>query len=50
MQVLPTLFQLWGWKVGAMFGPKISSLLPIIDMNFKMSRIFLTKYDALHQL
>jgi hypothetical protein len=50
MQVLDTLFQLWGWKVGAMFGPKISSLLPIIDMNFKMSRIFLSKYDALHQL
>jgi hypothetical protein len=50
MQVLPAAFQLWGWRVGALFCPKISFLLPIIDMNFKMSRIALTKYDDLHQV
>jgi hypothetical protein len=50
IQVLPAAFQLWGWKVGALFGPKISFLLPIIEMNFKMSHIALTKYDALHQV
>ena len=50
IQVLPAAFQLWGWKVGALFGPKISFLLPLVEMNFKMSHIALAKYDALHQV
>ena len=50
MQVLPAAFQLWGWRVGALFCPKISFLLPLIEMNFKMSRIALAKYDALHHV
>ena len=48
--MLPAIFQHWGWKVGALFCPKISFLLPIVEMNFKMSRIALAKYDALHQV
>jgi hypothetical protein len=46
--VLPKLFKRMKWKLGALFFPKTSFLLSILDMNFKMGQINLTTYDALN--
>ena len=46
--MLPKLFKLLIWKLGALFVPMASFLRGILDMNFEMSKISLTKYDALN--
>ena len=46
--MLPELFKLLKWKFGALFVPTASVLRGILDMNFEMSKISLTTYDALN--
>ena len=46
--MLPKLFKRLEWRLGALFVPMASFLLRILGMNFEMSKIALTTYDALN--
>ena len=46
--MLPKLFKRFDWRLGALFVPMASFLLDILGMNFEMSKIALTTYDALN--
>ena len=46
--MLPKLFKRFEWRLGALFVPMASFLLDILGMNFEMSKIPLTTYDALN--
>ena len=46
--MLPKLFKRFEWRLGALFVPVASFLRGILDMNFEMSKISLTTYNALN--